>query len=566
MCVPGRAKSATRRQSQRPATRARPINAERKALLLGTALVSTFLLGGMLAPSPIAAQTIVISQEQIRNNNAKRTTGLEAEITFSLARYNNLEADQSITLINDIVVNNSGDIDPVIAISADIYNYSVNFENFSPSDASDVSQENAIVNAIVVANSGGLIADDAGIVATVRNNDSVLFNEGFASNFDGGDFGIRDQTTEITQTNTLTNAIIVLNTDGDIVAGQDGIDASVHNSLLQIQNAAELFNDSFGDGDILTQIAEVEQANVLANLIEVGNGAAIVTNNSGIGAGILNDDVYLYNGCACGIGSINFGSADILSQTAETGQYNVLGNAIVIENDGDVVTGIAGISVAISNRRTELKNDALVLNENYGGADSAVQSAETNQINLAVNAIVIDNGGSLDPLNGIYAGIDNTDIRFLNEGDPYLGAPGNVASAGTPSFSTAQSGELLQSGDLTNTITIENRGAIDAGAGIIAQIRNVNAELENFFVFENVGELIITDSLAQSVELLQTNTVSNAIAVANTGPISAGLDGVRAEIDNEVLFLNEALLTNLADGNIGQLEQNDRRCPSQSGL
>ena len=42
----------------------------------------------MLAPSPIAAQTIVISREEIRNNNAKRTTGLEAEITCSLARYN----------------------------------------------------------------------------------------------------------------------------------------------------------------------------------------------------------------------------------------------------------------------------------------------------------------------------------------------------------------------------------------------------------------------------------------------------------------------------------------------
>ena len=243
VCVPRHAKSAPRRQSQRPATRARPINAERKALLLGTALVSTFLLGGMLAPSPIAAQTIVISREEIRNNNAKRTTGLEAEITFSLARYNNLEADQSTTLTNDIVVNNSGDIDPVIAISADIYNYSVDFRNYSPSGYSDVSQENAVINTIIVVNSGGLIADDAGIVPTVRNNDSVLLNDGFASNFDGGDFRIRDQTTGITQTNTLTNAIIVLNTDGDIVAGQDGIDASVHNSLLQIQNAAESFND-----------------------------------------------------------------------------------------------------------------------------------------------------------------------------------------------------------------------------------------------------------------------------------------------------------------------------------
>ncbi len=285
MCVPRRAKFAPRIQLRRKGTRARPINTERKALLLGTALVSTFLLGSMLAPSPVAAQTTVISQEQIRNNNAKRTTGLEAELTFNVTRYNNLEADQSFTLTNDIVVNNSGDIDPVIAISAYIYNYSVDFRNYSPPGYSDVSQGNAVINTIIVVNSGGLIADDAGIVATVRNNDSVLLNDGFASNFDGDDFGILDQNTGITQTNTLTNAII-LNTDGDIVAGQDGIDASVHNSLLQIQNATESFNDSFGDGDILTQIAEVEQANVLANLIEVGNGGAIVTNDSGIRAGI----------------------------------------------------------------------------------------------------------------------------------------------------------------------------------------------------------------------------------------------------------------------------------------
>ena len=110
-----------------------------------------------------------------------------------MARYNNLEADQSFTLTNDIVVSNSGDIDPVIAISADIYNYSVDFRNYSPPGYSDVSQENAVINTIIVVNSGGLIADDAGIVATVRNNDSVLLNDGFASNFDGDDFGILDQ-------------------------------------------------------------------------------------------------------------------------------------------------------------------------------------------------------------------------------------------------------------------------------------------------------------------------------------------------------------------------------------
>jgi len=532
------------------------INAERKSLLAGTALVSTLLFGTVIAPKTAVAQTIVIPQQETINNNAKSTTGLEAVLTFSGHEENNLDADQSIILTNDIVINNSGDIDPLIAIGAEIHNYTVDFRNYSPLAYADVSQENAVVNTIIVANNGGLIATNAGIVASIRNDDSVLFNDGFALNFDDADFGVRNQSTDIRQTNTLTNAIFI-ETNADIDAGQDGIAASVENNLLQIQNAAESFNDSFGDGAILTQIAEVEQANVLANLIDIGNAGGIVTNNSGIGAGILNDDVYLYNGCACGIGNINFGTADILSQTAEAGQYNVLGNVIVIENDGGIVTGVAGISATITNRRTELKNDALVLNENYLGADSAEQNAETNQINLAINAIAINNGGDLDPQNGIYVGVLNDRLSLLNLGDPYLGEPpGNIVSdQAAPSFSTEQSSDLLQSNDLINTVAVENRGPIGAGFGIVGRIHNGNVELENSFIVENVSETISIDNLAQSIELLQNNTVSNDIAILNSGGISARRDGIQAGIENEFMFLNQALVINVAYGTIGQLEQ-----------
>jgi hypothetical protein len=356
-------------------------------------------------------------------------------------------------------------------------------------------------------------------------------------------------------------------TDAAIDAGQDGIAALVENGSLTLQGNAESFNDSFGDGTILTQIGDLEHANVLANLIDIENGGRIVTNNSGIVAGILNDDAYLYNGCACGIGNINFGTADILSQTAIAGQYNIRANVIVIENEGDIVTGVTGVSAAISNRSTELKNDALVLNENYGGADSAVQSAEAEDINLAVNTIAIDNGGDLDPQNGIYAGIANDKFRFLNSGDPYLGIiQGNIVMAiAIPSFSTNQSVDLLQSNDLINAIAIENRGSVAARDGIIGRIHNGNIELENSFIAENVSEALRIDNLTQSAELLQNNTVANDIVILNSGAISARRDGIQAEIDNEFTFLNEAIVANVAYGTrpIGTI---DRRRPGQSGL
>ncbi|MGH6793267.1 MAG: hypothetical protein ACRECF_11105, partial [Methyloceanibacter sp.] len=60
-----RGKRAGARQLHRPLRQQRW--ADRKALLAGTALVSTLLIGSVLAPSPATAQTIVIETHEQRN-------------------------------------------------------------------------------------------------------------------------------------------------------------------------------------------------------------------------------------------------------------------------------------------------------------------------------------------------------------------------------------------------------------------------------------------------------------------------------------------------------------------
>ncbi|MEX2165770.1 MAG: autotransporter domain-containing protein [Methyloceanibacter sp.] len=594
-CGLKRGKRAGARQLNRPLRQQRW--ADRKALLTGTALVSTLLIGAVLSPSPAPAQTIVIETHEQRNNSNKITkagVGLEVEIQnenileinaefIALTNIANIVAgnlnqsaasDQSIAVISDIVVNNSGEIDPAIGIVTAIDNQYVALLNDSITYAANIAslvggdltqsaatnQANAITNTIALNNSGKVTADQVGTLSLIINQDSALINGAAIALVDvasaiGGDV---TQSGTVGQTNAITSSINIVNSGA--IDPEIGILALVVNDDLALTNtgAINMVNAVSAVAGDVTQSGELVQTNAITSNITLDNGGGILAEDVGLLLLIDNQDVVLTNTgvvIAANVASATLGD---VTQSAAVDQTNAITSNVTLVNSGDIDPDF-GILVALGNENNYLGNTGTVAAANIASATGGdfTQSAELGQTNAITGNIAINNGGRVEASDtGILADIDNRDIVMTNT---VLSANLNLASATAGDLT--QSLEIEQSNTVVSQIDIINSGEIRAkNTAIGAEINN------QYIAFGNTalnGDLDIGSAtggdLTQSSEVNQTNTLTSHVGIANSGDIRGNNIGISAEINTQNIYFANAAVTgvtsyaSLVGGNLSQI-------------
>ena len=578
--------------------------AGRGALLLGTALAA-LLAGGVVRSSPAAAldqiiidtQTITLGDSKSVSNSTKLTATLQEIITNALlARANNrvaananganvptlfqlVDLTQQILLNSAINITNSGNIDPVIGIYAQINNTGLTFANVSTASnanggsAGDVTQEinlnqtNSVASVIAKDNSGDITADQIGIFAEINTGFVAGFGNlvTIASNANGtaGVITVQDltQTATITQTNSIASDIQIVNS-GDIDAGT-GILGEINNQLIAgFANTAGVSNANGAAAVVtlsdLSQSADFDQTNSIASsfsLTQSGDFAAAI---QGISVSLENRAVAGFVNTAVGSnanGTVAVVTLDDLVQSFDIAQANTVDSTIVIDNSG-AIDADRGIVAFVYNLAVGgFLNTAALSNANgtasVVGAGETSQAVATDQQNSINSAINIANSADLNSGDiGIQALIDTESIGSLANLVAFSNANGGAAVVTLDSL--AQSAALVQTNAVAGTITIENGGEIDPDTGISAEIRNLSiGPLTNQASGSNVNgtaAVINHDDLTQSIDFTQANAVTSTIAVTNGGKIRASDTGISALIVTQDLTLsNIASFSNTTD-------------------
>ena len=316
-------------------------------MLLGTALASTLVTLGVFAAAPARAQTIIdhtqsntAGDTQHRTYSGKQTTTIGA-IIFNfvspppppfanlLAGSNALDPNQLIdfaqtnNLESEIVITNSGFVDPVIGIFSQINNIVGSFSNeaamsnaYGASASVDVVQElrltqsNAVANEIVNNNSGNIIADLYGIFAEINNAPiGSLANNVAATNANGAATAItlRDvtQAADFILTNTIGSDITIVNS-GDLNA-DIGIIALINTEFIgSLANDAAVSNANGSASAInlldLIQTIDLVQINTIGSSIEIQNHGAATGAVTGLVAEINHRTIGSLANNALGIG------------------------------------------------------------------------------------------------------------------------------------------------------------------------------------------------------------------------------------------------------------------------
>jgi autotransporter family porin len=573
---------------------ARKVRAKRGALLLGTAL-ATLLAADSFQPSPASAldqividtQTITLGDSKAVNNSSKLTTTLQEVIdNLTLARANSraaantnganvpslfqlIDLTQQILLNSDIDIANSGNIDPVIGIYAQINNVGIAFANSAAasnanggSASGDITQEidfdqiNSVASSISKDNSGDIVADQIGIFAEINTGlVAGLSNSAAASNANGtaAVITVEDlaQAMSFIQTNTIASDIEIINS-GDVNSGT-GILAEINNQIIGgFQNSAAASNAngtaSAVDLSDLSQSMAFDQANSIASGLVISQsgefsagiqGISTEIDNRAIG-GFLNASVASNaNGTAA---AVTLGD---LAQSFDIAQANTIQSLISIDNSGGIDADRGIVALIYNQAIGSFLNQSVVANANGSvavvDAEDAAQTMAFNQENSLASTIVIANSAELNASDvGIQALIDTGSIGGFVNFATFGNANGGAAVVSVDSLT--QSARVAQANTIASAISIENTGEIDPDTGIMAEIHNQSiGPLTNQVVGANVNgtaALIDQDDLTQSFDINQANTVSNNIAAVNTGKIKASDTGISALIDNQGLTLN----------------------------
>jgi hypothetical protein len=235
-------------------------SASRKALLIGTALASTLVLGSFLAPASAVADGI-LNPPVIIINAAKLfdtlgpglvpgwpysviyNTGPFSEDSIQTGDLGTLVEDLSNTVFTDITILNSGDIDPAIGIDAFVYNYALDLVTTldqtldNPNNvtgnalqATIGAQSNLVTTTIFKLNSGNIRAYAYGIRARIVNYDIYAANDSVSSSStiinSGAITGSLTQAAALAQSNIVESGIAIINS-GDITDLPLGIASSL---------------------------------------------------------------------------------------------------------------------------------------------------------------------------------------------------------------------------------------------------------------------------------------------------------------------------------------------------
>ena len=554
-------------------------------------------------PSAAQAQAIIKTQNntagqtQHKVNTTKRTTTLATPIlnvvppppldnlysaSNNAAPIQLIDLTQRNNLLSEIVVTNSGFIDPVIGISSAITNIVASMSNdaamsnaFGAPSAVDISQQLELVQANTIAseitknNSGNIVADLFGIYAIVNNGPiGSLANNVIASNATGAasDISWRDvtQSADFIQANTIGSDITIVNSGA--INAATGMKAIINSTFDgSLANNAAISNANGGAAAIelldLSQSIDLMQANTIGGSIEIRNFAATAGSDTGIFAQINNEVVgSLANNALLSNADGSTAAVDLsdLSQTVDLNQSNEVSADLSLYNYGNLGNNSFGINAEIDNRSIgNLANNApgLILPlplgplSNANGAADAItlsdlaQSFDLQQANSIDNGIGIYNHSQIDSNVGINASIDTENLGGLYNGVTAVNASGQVAGIAAQDWE--QSFDVDQLNIVESQIVIANYAGIDAGsAGIKAAIVTANIdELRNTIDVDNlngVAAAVLLGSLQQSANVTQSNTVFSQIVINDSGANDAQT-GIQAEIRSQGLdLINEA--------------------------
>ncbi|XSG81682.1 MAG: autotransporter outer membrane beta-barrel domain-containing protein [Methyloligella sp. ZOD6] len=458
---------------------------------------------------------------------------------------------------NDIVILNSGFIDPAIGIDAQIVNQTnvrffneatdQNINSFGLSGSLDQRlthyQRHLLSNTVVIDNSGDIVAGQAGILAGVTNRNFLqVLNSTENRNEDtGGTTFNLTQTLYLRQHSRISNLIHLTNS-GDIAAGTNGIQTEIENlNIADVSNTASAQNESSSPRILRNLYQSLDRANRTAidSTIAIGNTGNIQAGRVGIGAEINIENLPALSNTSVDRNDNIVSPGRDARQRLVIDQDHALGNAILIDNAGEIESGSVAIAAQILNEdisRIENTNDSIHINgnsDNVGGALS--QSLHYDQANLLENTASISNTGRLKSGDGIGVEIENSSFSaVINNTDQINDNSGDTAG------NLSQTSSVNQSNRIANTVFVDNTADIEASRdGIAVDVENASIALANFadITSANSGGLV-GGNLTQSIALTQTNAIETNVLIVNEGKIDAGEIGIAAEIDNDGLTLS----------------------------
>ena len=558
------------------------------------------MTASMFAAGPLQAQTIIDNQShtagqtQHKTNSTKQTSTIATVILNVVPAFTNTRAGsnavdpvqlidftQANDLASEIVIVNSGFIDPAIGIFSQINNTVGSFANnaamsnaYGATASEDVTQElkltqsNIVANEITKNNTGNIIAGLYGIFAEINNLavGSLANNLAPASNANGAaatiSLGDVSQSGNFIQTNTIASDITIVNR-GNLDAAT-GIMALINTDLVGslANNAAGISNANGGAAAIalldLTQSADLVQSNTIGSSIEIHNYGAATGADTGIVSEINNRTIGSLANNTAGISNANGTAAAVafadLSQLIDLQQSNEISGDLSLYNYGSIDSDCCGINAQIHTRTIgNLANNATGLSNANGSAQAITladlnQSTKLDQANTIDNGIGIYNNAEISSGVGIYALLDTQDVSGLFNSVTAINANGGAALVDAED--ATQSFDLDQENIVESQIVINNSSSMDAGGvGIHAVIATSDIDrLRNTIDAENLNgnaALVTVGSLDQSANFTQYNTVFSQIVIDDTGGVDAAT-GIQAEITSRSLDLaNGAALQNV---------------------
>ena len=573
--------------------------AGRRRLLLSTALGSTLLAASLFAPGAAKAQTIIDTQtntagdSEHKSYSTKQTSTILTVIVNPVFSYANnkvgianstdpnqlIDFTQANNIESDIVITNTGFIDPVVGIFSQIDNAIGSLANNVTGVANDygatasvtvvqrlkADQSNIIANEITKNNSGNIIADLEAIFAEINNFPigSLANNVTGVANANGAaatiTLGDVTQSMNFIQTNTIGSDITIVNR-GNLNA-DIGVLALINTDFTgSLANNATGVANANGDAAAITvadlaQSIDLAQTNTIGSSIEIHNYGGATGDDTGLVAEINNLTIGSLANNATGLANANgtavaIGFAD-LSQVIELNQSNEISGDLSLYNYGGITTDCCGIDASIRTQTVgSLANDATGLsnaNGSAGGLSLAdiAQSIELTQANTIDNAIGIYNSAAIGSGIGINAVDRHARHRWTFQRHRWR-ANANGSAALIDADDVTQSFDLLQDNVVESQIVISNSSALtaDGGYGIQARIWTVDLDdtLRNSIDVGNTNgnaALVTIGSLDQSADFTQYNTVFSQIIVADTGATDAQT-GILAEVTTIGLGLTNA--------------------------
>ena len=557
-------------------------------MLLGTALAA-LLAAGVLLPQPVGAQTIIDNQtntggdSEHKSYSGKRTSTILTIIANPIFSFANNKAaianstdpnqlidfTQANDIESDIVIVNTGFIDPVVGIDSQIDNAIGSLANNIAGAVNDygatasvavvqrlkADQSNIVANEITKNNSGNIVADLEAIFAAINNIPigSLANNVAGVANTNGAaatiNLGDVTQSMNFIQTNTIGSDITIVNR-GNLNA-DIGVFAVINTDFTGslANNAAGVANAN-GDAVAFTvtdlaQSIDLAQANAIGSSIEIHNYGGATGDDTGLVAEINNLTIGSLANNVAGLANVNGGAEAVgltdLAQVIELNQSNEISGDLSIYNYGGVTTNCCGIDALIRTQTVgSLANNATGLANANGSAGALIladiaQSIELTQGNTIDNAIGIYNSAAIGSGLGITAWIDTQDIGGLsNIIENAENANGSAALV--TADDVTQSFDLLQNNVVESQIVISNSNGVtaDGGFGVWATIDTVDLDdslLNSIDVGNANGDaaLVTIGSLDESADFTQYNTVFSQIVVNDTGATNAET-GILAEI------------------------------------